>query len=176
MSKELAAKPNKESQISKDKILSQLKEHVEKTALKHIKADSVTKYHLTEYLTNELMKTCSGGNVENFIPALEIIGTIKPKDAIELMLATQMFLINDSLLDAHRYSKKTVSVDNYSQYVNSVTKLSRTFTGQMDSLKKYQGKGQQKIIVEHLNVNQGGRAVVGDVSIDANGVGDKIAG
>ena len=37
----------------------------------------------------------------------------------------------------------------------------------MDSLKKYQGKGQQKIVVEHLNVNQGGRAVVGAVSVNS---------
>lgn len=171
MSKELAAKSGKEPQIDKDKILSQLKEHVERTALKHIKADAATKYHLTDYLTNELMKTFSGGNVEHFIPALEVIGTTKPKDAVELMLATQMFLINDSILDAHRYSKKPASVSVYNQYVNSITKLSRTFTGQMDSLKKYQGKGQQKIVVEHLNVNQGGRAVVGDVSVEAKGEG-----
>lgn len=171
MSKELAATASKDPQTDANQIISQLKEHVERTALKHIKADAATKYHLTDYLTTELMKTFSGGNVEHFIPALEVIGTTKPKDAVELMLATQMFLINDSILDAHRYSKKTSSVSVYNQYVNSITKLSRTFTGQMDSLKKYQGKGQQKIVVEHLNVNQGGRAVVGDVSVKAKGEG-----
>ena len=41
----------------------------------------------------------------------------------------------------------------------------------MDSLKKYQGKGQQKIVVEHLNVNQGGR-VVGAVSVNSGEGGD----
>ena len=171
MSKELAAKSGKELQIDKDKILSQLKEHVERTALKHIESDDVTKHHLTDYLTTELMQTFAGRDLDHFIPALEVIGTAKPKDAVELMLATQMFLINDSILDAHRYLKKPASVSVYNQYVNSITKLSRTFTGQMDSLKKYQGKGQQKIVVEHLNVNQGGRAVVGDVSVEAKGEG-----
>jgi len=176
MSKSLAATDSKKTEIDNKELISCLKEQVKKTTLKHIKADTRTKCYLAEYLTTELLKTFSSGNIEHFIPAPEIIGTTKPKDAVELMLATQMFLVNDSILDAHRYSKKTSLVGNYSQYVNSITKLSRTFTGQMNSLKKYQGKGQQKIVVEHLNVNQGGRAVVGDVSVEAKGEGNEITG
>ena len=49
-------------------------------------------------------------------------------------------------------------------YERSLTRLSRTFLAQMDSLKKYRAKAQQTVRVERVEVNEGGQAVVGDVS------------
>ena len=40
----------------------------------------------------------------------------------------------------------------------------RTFIAQMDALKKYRTGGQQKMIVEHVHVNEGGQAFVGQVN------------
>jgi hypothetical protein len=40
----------------------------------------------------------------------------------------------------------------------------RTFVAQMEALKKYRTGGQQKMIVEHVNVNEGGQAIVGTVN------------
>jgi hypothetical protein len=42
-------------------------------------------------------------------------------------------------------------------------KLLRTFTMQLEALQRYRGKGQQKVTVEHVNVNAGGQAIVGTV-------------
>jgi hypothetical protein len=39
----------------------------------------------------------------------------------------------------------------------------RTFTAQLEALQRYRGKGQQKVTVEHVNVNAGGQAIVGTV-------------
>jgi hypothetical protein len=39
----------------------------------------------------------------------------------------------------------------------------RTFTAQVEALQRYRGKGQQKVTVEHVNVNAGGQAIVGAV-------------
>jgi len=33
----------------------------------------------------------------------------------------------------------------------------------LDDLNKHRGKGQQKMIVEHVNIRAGGQAVVGNV-------------
>ncbi len=43
------------------------------------------------------------------------------------------------------------------------TKLTRTFIAQMEALDKHRGKGQQKMTVEHVHVNEGGQAIIGDV-------------
>ena len=34
---------------------------------------------------------------------------------------------------------------------------------QLEALQRYRGKGQQKVTVEHVNVNAGGQAIVGTV-------------
>ena len=56
------------------------------------------------------------------------------------------------------------TVDGVDRNVNRVTKLMRTFTTQIEALNRYRTKGQQKITVQHVNVNDGGQAVVGDVN------------
>jgi len=43
-------------------------------------------------------------------------------------------------------------------------KLARTFTTQMEALKKYRTGGERKMTVEHVTVNEGGQAIVGNVS------------
>ncbi|MEP4986655.1 MAG: hypothetical protein ABJV68_03005, partial [Paracoccaceae bacterium] len=49
-------------------------------------------------------------------------------------------------------------------YERSTTRLSRTYLAQMDALKKYRAKAQQTVRVERVTVNDGGQAIVGDVS------------
>ena len=49
-------------------------------------------------------------------------------------------------------------------YERSMTRLSRTFLSQMDSIKKYRAKAQQVVRVEGVNVSEGGQAIIGDVN------------
>jgi len=56
--------------------------------------------------------------------------------------------------------------------VNYATKMLRTFMAQMEALKKYRTGGQQKMIVEHVHVNEGGQAIVGTVN-QGGGKNDK---
>ncbi len=44
-----------------------------------------------------------------------------------------------------------------------LNKLARTFTAQVEALKKYRSTGEQSIRVQHVTVNDGGKAIVGDV-------------
>jgi hypothetical protein len=46
----------------------------------------------------------------------------------------------------------------------ALNKLTRTFTAQMECLKRYRSSGEQKVTVEHVTVNQGGKAIVGNVT------------
>ena len=48
--------------------------------------------------------------------------------------------------------------------LNQATKLTRTFTTQMEALNRHRGKGQQKMTVEHVHVHDGGQAIVGSVT------------
>ncbi len=97
--------------------------------------------------------------------ALASIIEIDPQDSTELMLATQMAAVHTMAMSmASRTMLSDQSVDGVNFNVNRVTKLMRTFTTQMEALNKYRTKGQQKITVQHVNVKDGGQAIVGDVN------------
>lgn len=89
---------------------------------------------------------------------------IAPQDGLEGMLASQMVAVHNMAMTCARRSmandQRTEMVD---RNINRVTKLMRTFTAQMEALQKYRSKGQQKITVQHVQVNQGGQAVIGDI-------------
>jgi hypothetical protein len=52
----------------------------------------------------------------------------------------------------------------------SMTRLSRTYIAQIDALKKYRSKAQQTVRVERVTVNEGGQAIVGDVTHGGGGL------
>ena len=80
------------------------------------------------------------------------------------MLATQMVTVHNTAMTlSGRALKDGQSIEMANFYINSATKLMRTYTTQMEALNKYRSKGQQKITVQHVNVNDGGQAIVGDV-------------
>ena len=47
--------------------------------------------------------------------------------------------------------------------LNRANKLSRTWATLVEALNRYRGKGQQKVIVEHVHVHAGGQAMVGNI-------------
>jgi hypothetical protein len=90
-----------------------------------------------------------------------------PQDATELMLATQMVTVHNTAMNLSSHAlKEGQSIEMASFYINSATKLMRTYTTQMEALIKYRNKGKQQITVkhQHVNVNDGGQAIVGDVN------------
>ncbi len=105
--------------------------------------------------------------------AMAILNGIQPKDEIEGMLAIQMIGIHNMAMDCIGRAMRTKRVDHMNLYINGGTKLSRVYATQMEVLKKYRGKGQQKIVVEHVNVSEGGKAIVGVINPGGGGSNDK---
>ena len=116
---------------------------------------------------NQMMHVVNPGG-EDHIKALNkispLLHAIQPTDELEAMLAVQMIgihTISMEMMNRAMITDQTIEGVNYN--VNRVTKLSRTFIAQMEALKKHRGKGKQKITVEHVTVNEGGQAIVGNV-------------
>ena len=87
---------------------------------------------------------------------------INPQDTLEGMLAAQMVSVHMiSLSMAGRCVIEGQTVDGVNSGINRMAKLMRTFTSQMEALQRYRGKGRQTILVQHVQVNEGGQAVVG---------------
>ncbi len=100
---------------------------------------------------------------------LVAISDIKPKDTIEAMLAAQMLAIHNATMKNLTRANGLLSSRSYKEIelgakaFNVANKLARTYTMQMEALQRYRGKGQQKMVIEHVNVNSGGQAIIGNV-------------
>jgi len=48
-------------------------------------------------------------------------------------------------------------------------KLALTYVAQIEALKRYRSAGEQTVRVEHVTVNDGGQAIVGNVTTGGSG-------
>jgi hypothetical protein len=93
-----------------------------------------------------------------------LLAGIGPRDELELMLAVQMLGIHSLSLEMiKRAAAPKATAESVNFAINRAVKLSKTFTAQIEALNKYRGKNEQKMIVEHVTVNKGGQAIVGNV-------------
>ena len=100
--------------------------------------------------------------------AITLLKDINPANKIEGMLATQMVATHGAAMECLRRAMlRSQSFEGRDQNLKPAEKLLAIFAGQMDALKKSRGKGQQKVNVEHVHVEAGGQAVVGNVQIRA---------
>lgn len=94
---------------------------------------------------------------------LDIVAGINPRDQLETLLGAQMAAIH---LATMTFARRLAHVENITQQDSAeraLNKLARTFTAQMETLKRYRTGGEQKVTVHHVTVNEGGQAIVGTV-------------
>ena len=54
-------------------------------------------------------------------------------------------------------------LETFLKYSNTATKFETQLVKQIAALDKYRGRNPQKVVVEHVNVESGGQAIVGHV-------------
>ena len=111
-------------------------------------------------------------DASNFIAAF--MHGLKPQDEMEGVLIAQMAGIHNLIME---YMRKAVIPEQYLEaaedYTNRAYKLINVFLRQVKAIQKYRGKtSQQKVIVEHVHIHEGGQAVVGHIESRARGEGD----
>ncbi|QTH20814.1 hypothetical protein HRJ34_21200 [Rhizorhabdus wittichii] len=95
--------------------------------------------------------------------ALAMIQAIGPKDELEAALAVQMAAAHALSLKAAGWANRTENIVAATAGGNLSVKMMRTFTAQIEALARLRGKGQQTVRVEHVTVQPGAQAIVGDV-------------
>ena len=94
--------------------------------------------------------------------SITLIAASDPKNQLELMLATQLAMTHITLGKSARLLDQNCSdVQTINSLGNLYTKLSRLGIDQINTLERMKGKGQQKIIVEKVNIEAGGKAAIG---------------
>jgi len=100
--------------------------------------------------------------------AIAAFREIAPKDTFEGMLAAQMLGTHNLAMACLGRAANADLADTIARNIDLATKLTRTFTAQVEALNSHRGKGQQKVTVEHVTVNAGGQAIVGSVQAAAS--------
>jgi hypothetical protein len=95
---------------------------------------------------------------------LAMVKGVSPRDQVEVMLAAQMAAVHMATMT---FARRLAHVENIAQQDSAeraFNKLARTFASQMEALKRYRSSGEQKVTVQHVNVEAGGQAIVGNVA------------
>ena len=100
---------------------------------------------------------------------------LEPKDQTEGILFAQMAGTHNLIME---YMRRSIipgqHLEAAEDYTNRACKLMNIFIRQIETLEKYRGKStQQKVIVEHVHVEEGGKAIVGNVEQRTRGEGDE---
>jgi hypothetical protein len=94
---------------------------------------------------------------------LSIVKGIEPRDQVEAMLAAQMAATHNAIMTFARRLNHVENSPQQDSAERAFNKLARTFAAQVETLKRYRG-GEQTMRVENVTVNDGGQAIVGNVS------------
>jgi len=101
---------------------------------------------------------------------------IAPKDELEGMMAAQRVAAHNAAMECYRRAMiGEQSFEGRRENLSHAGKLSRTYALLVEALNRHRGKGQQRVVVEHVNVHAGGQAVVGNVGAppERGGAGEK---
>ena len=79
------------------------------------------------------------------------------------MLGAQMACVHMASMTFARRLAHTETIAQQDSAQKSLNKLLRAYTNQMEALRKHRNGGQQTVTVQHVQVNEGGQAIVGNV-------------
>src|SRR5215472_3346534 len=100
---------------------------------------------------------------------------MKPRDELEGMLIAQAIASHNAAMECYRRAMMNEQTfEGRHENLKQAEKLSRTYAALVEALDRHRGKGQQRITVEHVNIQAGGQAIVGSVT-SGGGTGQEEA-
>jgi hypothetical protein len=104
---------------------------------------------------------------------LSIVKDIAPRDAVERMLAVQMAATHVATIRQARRMAVAEQLPQFDSHERAYNKLTRSFAAQVEALRKHRTGGKQTVTVQHVNVADGGQAIVGNVEAGGRGRNEK---
>lgn len=162
-------------EVTGDKSLEPKEKNPDKCGPQLLEATGSTDPDFSSTLLTQVLATFSSEDPErcgNFTCAL--MHGFRPRDETEGVLIAQMTGTHNLIMD---YMRHAVIPGQFFKAANDYTdrayKLMNIFLKQLEALQKYRGKtSQQKVIVEHVHIHEGGQAVVGNIENKPRGEGD----
>jgi hypothetical protein len=145
--------------------------HADAAAARVMNAFGITSTDLAECLISQIVSAThlrasddpvAEGTLNAAVAAVTGIG---PRDEAEAMLAAQMVGVHWLAMDLLRKANDRALRNDAG---NLAVKLLRTFTTQIEALKRYRSAGEQRVVVQHQHVN----VTADQAAVQVNGVGN----
>lgn len=149
------------------------KDYIEESTLCAATGSSSTEY--ARALLIQTMNAVGANDAFSINANFKALLAMKPADEYEGMLISRLIALHQqymnymALADANKLRR-----ESRESFINSATKLMRVYNETLEVLNKHRRKGEQKVTVthNHVNVNEGGKAIVGSEINQKTGVGD----
>ena len=95
---------------------------------------------------------------------ISMVESIKPRDAIEAMLVAQMVSVHVMAMRSAYHLANAEDTGRQDSASRALGRLTRTFPAQIEALNRYRQNGEPAINVQNVRVQDGGNAIVGNVT------------
>jgi hypothetical protein len=112
----------------------------------------------------------SGGKPDevNLAFMISMVKHLKPRDSMEAMLVAQMVSVHVMAMRCAHHLAIAEDIAQHDSAARALGRLARTFPAQIEALNRYRSHGEPAITVQNVSVNDGGNAIVGNVTQQGN--------
>jgi len=122
-------------------------------------------------ILRQLVKASVSGrkpDAVNLAFMISMVESIKPRDSIEAMLAAQMVAVHVMTMRCAHQLGRAEDPAQQETAGRALGKLARTFPAQIEALNRYRNNGEPAVTVQNVSVQDGGKAIVGNVTQHAS--------
>src|ERR1700694_1377222 len=99
---------------------------------------------------------------------ISMVKSIKPRDSVEAMLVAQMVSVHLMAMRCAHPLANAEDIARQDSAGRALGRLARTFPAQIEALNRYRNTGEPAITVQNVSVQDGGKAIVGNVTQHAS--------
>jgi len=122
-------------------------------------------------ILRQLVKASVNGekpDAVNLAFMISMVKSIKPRDSVEAMLVAQMVSVHVMAMRCAHHLANAEDIARQDSAGRALGRLARTFPAQMEALNRYRNNGEPAITVQNVSVQDGGKAIVGNVTQHAS--------
>jgi hypothetical protein len=95
---------------------------------------------------------------------LSMVRSIRPRDPLEAMLVAQMVSVHVMAMRCAHHLADSDDLAQHDSAARALGRLARTFPAQIEALNRHRSRGEPAITVQNVKVEDGGKAIVGNVT------------
>ncbi|MGF6312792.1 hypothetical protein ABIB82_006754 [Bradyrhizobium sp. i1.8.4] len=122
-------------------------------------------------ILRQLVKaSVNGGSPDevNLAFMISMVKSIRPRDSVEAMLVAQMVSVHVMAMRCAHHLAHADDLAQHDSAAHALGRLARTFPAQIEALNRYRSQREPAITVQNVKVEDGGNAIVGNVTQHAS--------